>query len=652
MSKSKAGRFWEAVQIPNPWCRSPDCYCLANIIEVSLRKTKAGSMADRPSKPSNVSATAAELVARLRFAPQMLMMVRAFWASPERNKILLLSTALAVVIGATAFGQVKLNAWNQPFYDALAHKDLHGFFKQLKVFGIIASGLLILNVAQAWLNQTTKVMLREGLVRDLFEEWLKPRRAFHLVNAGEMGTNPDQRIHEDARHLSELSADLGIGLLQSSLLLGSFIGVLWILSQNVVFQVSGRSFSVPGYMVWCALVYAGTASWLSWRVGRPLIDLNAKRYSREADLRFALVRLNEHSDSVALYGGEQHEKQRLIIELEHVLRAMRRIVSASTRLTWITAGYGWFTIIAPILVAAPGYFGGDLSFGGLMMVVGAFVQVQGALRWFIDNFNTIADWRATLLRIASFRETVLTMDRLGATENRIAFVPATDGKFIFENLEVATPTGCTTLSEQHVEIAPGERVLIIGEPGTGKTTLFRAIAGLWPWGAGRIVLPSPDEVMFMPRQPYVPLGTLRAALAYPSPETAYKDEELVAALQSTGLDRFSSSLDRITRWERELTDDEQQSLVFARVVLHKPRWIVIDEVLDALEDDARNRVLNLFDAVLRDTAIIYIGRAETKRRFFKRVLHLIKRGVCFVPGPGAASIDPPGSSPAVLSKGR
>ena len=184
------------------------------------------------------------------------------------------------------------------------------------VFGVIAGGLLVLNVAQAWLNQTTKVKLREGLVCDLFDEWLKPRRAFHLVNAGEMGTNPDQRIHEDARHLTELTTDLGIGLLQSSLLLGSFIGVLWILSQNVTFHVSGRSFGIPGYMVWCALLYAGTASWLSWRVGRPLIQLNSERYAREADLRFALVRLNEHSDSVALYGGEQDEKRRLTAELE------------------------------------------------------------------------------------------------------------------------------------------------------------------------------------------------------------------------------------------------------------------------------------------------------------------------------------------------
>src|SRR5208337_2734257 len=484
-------------------------------------------------------ATAAALVAGLRLTPQMLMMFRAFLGSLQRTKLLLLGVAIVAVIGATAFGQVRLNAWNQPFYDALAHKNLRGFLDQLMVFGVIAGGLLVLNVAQAWLNQTTKVKLREWLVCDLFDEWLKPRRAFDLADAGEIGTNPDQRIHEDARHLTELTTDLSIGLLQSSILLGS-------LSRNVTFHVSGLSFAIPGYMVWCALLYAGTGYWLSWRVGRPLFQLNSERYAREADLRFALVRLNEHIDRVALNAGEENEKQRLTGTLEDVLKVMRRMVSATTWLTCITAGYGWVTIIAPIIVASPGYFGGDLSFGAMMMVVGAFIQVQQALRWFIDNFITIADWRATLLRIASFRETVVTMDRLGATENRIEFVEAAGGMISFENLEIATPKGCTTLSERHVEIAPGERVLIVGESGSGKTMLFRAIAGLWPWGSGRIAL--------------------RAALAYPSPETAYTDEQIMAVLQSAGLNRLSSSLDRIARWDRELTDDEQQCLVFTRLL--------------------------------------------------------------------------------------
>ena len=591
---------------------------------------KAAPHADRSSKASNALATGP---VGARLAPQVITMLRVLWGSPQRTKILLLGVSLVVVIGSTAYGQITLNAWNRPFYDAIGRRDLHGFLVQLMVFGVIAGLLLVLNVAQAWLNQATKVKLREGIVRDLFNEWLKPRRAFRLVNAGEMGSNPDQRIHEDARHLAELTADLGIGLLQSSLLLGSFIGVLWILSGSIPLQVSGRSYAIPGYMVWCALVSAGTGSWLSWRVGRPLIELNTERYAQEAELRFQLVRLNEHIDAVSLSGGEEDENRRLTAQLKNVLHVMWRIVNASTRLTWVTAGYGWFTIIAPIMFAAPGYFAGDLSLGSLMMAVGAFNQVQQTLRWFIDNFSTIADWRATLIRIASFRQMVVTMDTLGATENQIEFVQAPADKCIFENLQVATPTGCIVLGERHVEIGLGDHVLIVGEPDTGKTLLFRAIAGLWPWGSGRVALPSSDGVMFMTRQPYVPLGTLRAALTYPSSEIVYKDEELVAALQSAGLNRLSSSLDRIARWERELTDDEQRWLVFTRALLHKPRWLVIDEALESLDDDARKRIIGLCKDQLRDAAIIYIGRPETKSHFFKRVLHLIKdpHGTCFIP---------------------
>ena len=386
-------------------------------------------------------------------------------------------------------------------------------------------------------------------------------------------------------------------------------------------------------MVWCALTYTGTASWISWLIGHPLAQLYADRYAQEAELRFALVRLNEHIDSVSLYGGEEGEKQHLITELNDILRIMRQIVGTHHTAYVHHSGLRLVHNHCPHPDRRPGYFGGNLSFGALMMAVGAFIQVQQSLRWFIDNFSTIADWRATLQRVAGFRETVINMDQVGAAETHIEFVKVPGNQVTFENLEIATPSGCTMLSEQYVQIALGEHVVIVGAPGTGKTLLFLAIAGLWPWGSGRVALPSTDGVMFVPRQPYVPLGTLRAAVAYPSPETAFKDEEVTAVLQRAGLDRLSSSLDQIARWDKELSDEEQQCLVLTRVLLHKPRLVVIDEALDPLDDDARNRVLRLLNDELKDAAIINIGRPETESHFFTRVLHLVKdpQGRCFLP---------------------
>jgi putative ATP-binding cassette transporter len=565
-----------------------------------------------------------EEIANSGLVPQLDMMVRALWSAPVRNTLFLLSGALFLVVAVTAYGQIRLNTWNQPFYDALSHRDFAQFLVQLGVFGLIAGALLVLNVAQRWLSETLKLRLRQGLGRDLIQHWLQPGRAFRLSLAGPMGVNPDQRMHEDARHLTELSADLGIGLLQSSILLVTFVAVLWSLSNDFVFHLGDRHFAIPGYMVWAAIVYSGSASLLSYWVGRSLVDRNAQRYAREADMRFSLVRVNEHIDAIALSAGEADEERRIEIDLAAVLAATGRLVTGLTNLTWITAGYGWFTLVAPILAAAPLYFAGNISFGGLMMASGAFIQVQSSLRWFVDNFSTIADWRATLLRVASFRRAVIDTDVLHDVQSRIAFVTGDPGKISIEDLEIASPAGATMLEEKKIEIKAGERVLIVGESGTGKTLLFRALAGLWPWGAGRVAHPRGEELLYMPRTPYFPPGTLREVLAYPSTTDAFKEAAFANALIRLKLERLVPLLDVSQRWDRELSEDEQQTLAFARVLLHSPPWVLMDEVLDSLDEDTQQRVIDIFDKDLAGTGIIDIGRAETREHRYARILHLVR----------------------------
>lgn len=562
-------------------------------------------------------------IARARLVPQVGMMLRAAWASPVRNTLLWLAGVIFVIIVATAYGQIRLNRWNQPFYDAVERRDFEAFLMQLGVFGIIAGALLVLNVFQRWLTETLKLKLREGLTLDLVDLWMLPRRAFRLASAGPIGVNPDQRMHEDARHLTELSADLGIGLLQATILLLSFVSVLWALSSNFAFVVDGRVFSVPGYMVWAGILYAGSASLLSYFVGRNLVRRNAERYAREAELRFSLVRVNEHIDAISLAGGEAEEARRIKVNLAAVLSAMRGLVIGHTNLTWVTAGYGWLTTVAPILVAAPLYFSGRVSFGGLMMAAGGFLQVQSSLRWFVDNFDTIADWRATLLRVATFRRAMLVSDTLHDAAGRIAYEHGSSDAMTLENLEIASPMGCTMLNERKVEIKPGEHVLVAGDAGSGKTVLFRALAGLWPWGTGRIALPRSETIFFMPRRPYLPPGTLRDVLAYPRNAKNVEAHAFNDALARVGLPRLAPMLDRVSRWDQDLNWDDQQKLVLARLLIHRARWMVLDEVLDSIDGETRARALEILSKDLEDAAIVHIGRSSAADPSFTRVIRVV-----------------------------
>jgi putative ATP-binding cassette transporter len=557
---------------------------------------------------------------------ELRMILRALAGSSVRKRLLGLGASVTVVVIATSYVQILLNRWNKPFFDALSRRDLHDFLFQLGVFFIIAGALLVLNVGQRWLVETLKVRLREGLVQDLLRDWLMPRRAFWLANAGPMGVNPDQRIHEDARKLCELSADLGSGLLQSAILFCSFAGVLWVLSSTFNFRIAHHDYAVPGFMLWAAVLYASAGSLMSYWVGGSLINRNADRYAREADLRFSLVRINEHLDGIALAGGEEDERRRVEMHLGNVLAATRRLVSGLTNLTWVTAGFGWVTTVAPILVAAPLYFSGKITFGGLMMAAAAFTQAQSSLRWFVDNFSTIADWRATLLRVASFRQALTTAADVHDFETSIAYADGDAGTMTIEDLEVSSPDGGEELKERSVVIHPGERVLIIGAPGTSKTLLFRALAGLWPWGSGRVTRPKDETIVYLPRgTPYLPRGTLREVLAYPYEAGKFGTDAYTHALERLGLDRLQPLLDVMRRWDRDLSQDEQLALAFARIQLQVPAWVLIDDTIGSLDDEARTRIVDVFHHELARTSVIHIGRAaEAHDPLFSRVLHLVK----------------------------
>jgi putative ATP-binding cassette transporter len=584
-------------------------------------------------RSTDIPGTASEgETAHLGLRRQVALLGRTIFGSLVGKKLVLLIIALILVVGATAYGQIRLNNWNRPFYDALSRRDLRDFLFQLGVFFLIAGFLLAVNVAQRWLVETLELTMRQGLVVSLLNDWMLPRRAFWLANAGVMGVNPDQRIHEDARKLCELSADLAVGLLQASILFLTFAGVLWGLSKGFVFRVGDRDYTVPGFMVWAAMLYASLGSLLSYLVGRGLIGRNAQRYAREADLRFSLVRVNEHVDDISLASGEADEKRRIEMHLGNVLAATRRIVMGHANLTWITAGFGWVTIVAPILVAAPLYFSGKVTFGGLMMAAGAFSQAQSSLRWFVDNFSSIADWRATLLRVANFRHALLSVHEPRGFESRIDYSEGAAGTIAIDDLQIVSSANADRLKETKVLVKAGERVLILGAPGTGKTQLFRALAGLWPWGTGHVARPAGEQIFYLPRgTPYMPRGTLREVLAYPMKAESFAAEAFNRVLYRLGLERLAPLLDTTHRWDRELSQDEQLCLAVARILLQAPPWVLIDGTFGMLDDDVLDIVIDVFTTELKSTAIIHIGGPAQAHPLFTRTLHLVKAP----PGSGA-----------------
>jgi putative ATP-binding cassette transporter len=542
-------------------------------------------------------------------AAQLWCLLRALGRSRYRKRLGLLALGLFIVVCANTYGQIRLNFWNGSFYDTLERRSFWALGDELLTFLIIVGGLLTLVVAQTWLQETIKVRLREWLTHDLLDDWLAPKRAYLLSHAGDVGVNPDQRMQDDARQLAELTASLAFGLLQSSLLLITFVGVLWGLSSQVVFAFHGKSFSIPGYMVWCAILYAAMGSWLT-------------------------------SESIALHRGEHDERRIMNGTVNGVVGIGQQIAHGIARLTWVTSGYGWLAIIVPILVASPGYFMGAMSLGGLMMVVGAFNQVQQSLRWFVDNFPTIATWRATLFRVMAFRDAMAKLAAAPKPARRIEIVPHPAGRLAFFRLRIAQPEGVTEFETPRVEIGRGERVLIASPPSADKSRLLRAIAGLWTEGDGRILLPDPAAMMFVPARPYLPLTTLRAAVTYPNDSAAFADAAVTAALERVGLDHLVPRLAEQERWDKLLSSDEQHRLALARLVLHAPQWVIFEDTAAGMSEEHCYLIRTLFAEELAGSAVIGCAGSPALAGFYTRTLSQRHHGVESRPLPERVRLAP------------
>ena len=416
--------------------------------------------------------------------------------------------------------QIRLNLWNKSFFDALEAKDWPAFIATMWLFALLASASMGIAVYQVYLKQLLQLRWRRWLTARLVEGWLANGHHYQVNFIGTGVENPDQRIAENTHFATDMAVEFTLGILNALLTLVSFLGILWTLSGVLHVSVGATVLEVPGFMVGAALLYASIGTSVTYFVGRPMIMANILQNKAEADYRFALMRLRENSEGIALIRGEEDEREGLTGFFGQVYAATKHLMRTQRRLMWLTSAYGMVGMVYPTLVASPLYFAGAMTLGGLMQTGAAFGQVQSGLNWFVDNFPRLAEWRSHITRVLEFEQALHTTGEASLESGETANITVTealpgsdDAEFLsFDDLQIAHADGSIVIGETTTLIRKGEKVLITGESGSGKSTLFRAIAGLWPWGMGTIQVPPRSEIMFMPQRPYLPLGTLRAGL--------------------------------------------------------------------------------------------------------------------------------------------
>jgi putative ATP-binding cassette transporter len=534
----------------------------------------------------------------------------------------LLAAIIALNLGSV-YLLVLLNDWNRTFYDALQEKNQAVFWTQLGRFTYLAFALIVVAVYRFWLTQLLEMRWRAWMTRHYLGRWLKGNAFYRMELArfsGEAAApdNPDQRIQEDLNLFTSATISLSMGLLNAVVTLVSFVGILWTLSGTFSFELGGTTYAIPGFMVWAAIAYCLVGSLITHRIGRVQIPLNFRQQRLEADFRHHMVRVREYSEAIALDRGQGVERGHLDVRFSHVLANWLQLLKAQKNLTWFTSFFGQAAVVFPFLVAAPRFFSGAIQLGELMQISSAFGQVQDSLAWLIDNYSSLASWRATADRLTSFEQNVTAQEGLAAGADMSA-----GDELSTQGLDLALPSGAALLGGLALHARAGDHVLVKGPSGSGKSTLFRAIAGIWPYARGHVTVPA--DTMAIPQQPYFPDGRLRDALAYPEPATRYDDEALRQALDDALLPQLKARLDDEDAWGQKLSGGERQRLALARVFLKNPRWVLADEATAALDGEAEQvlyrRLVERIDK--RNGGLISIAHRPALEAFHDRRWELV-----------------------------
>jgi putative ATP-binding cassette transporter len=544
--------------------------------------------------------------------------VRGWWRGPGARRAWGLTLGLAGLVLANIGVNLALNGWNRHFFDALERRDGPTILSAMGLFiGLVAAvaGVGVLIVVT---RETLQVRWREWLVGHLSALWLGRERYYRLGLAGLEPSNPEHRIAEESRLSTEPVVDFAIGLLNAGLTVVAFVGILGAVGGAI--EVGGVA--IPAYMTLAAIAYGALVSGLTALAGRPLIAAAAAKNEAEARFRYELTRLRENAESVALVRGAGDEGRVLERSYADLVARWLRVVGLHGRLTWITNGSGALVPVVPILLAAPKYLSGELSLGAVTQLAAAFVQVQVAFAWLVENYKAVAQWYASARRLAALVAAARDLDADGAVPGGIEVLRIPDGRVALQGLVVRGRDGRPLVAPIDLVIRPGEKVLVTGESGIGKSTLVRAIAGLWPWGEGRILLPE-GAVAFVPQRAYLPLGTLRGALLYPAPDAAIDDAEIVETLVACGLAHLAPRLDGPERWDAILSGGERQRLAFARLFLQRPVLVVMDEATSALDEGFQARLMGALRERLPEATLLSIGHRPGLEHFHDRRFALV-----------------------------
>ncbi|CAG9213208.1 ABC transporter ATP-binding protein [Paraburkholderia caribensis] len=557
-------------------------------------------------------------------------LIKPYWVSEDRWKARgLLALVIAMNMTMVA-ANVWFNSWQRTFFDAIQQYNYPVFKYSLLQFTVIALALILLGSYRTYFRQMLEFRWRQWLTNRYLNDWLGDR-AYYRIERDNLADNPDQRVSADLQGLASASLNLSLGLLSTTVTLFSFIVILWNLSGAFAFHMFGTEFSIPGYMVWAALIYAAVGSWVTHKVNHPLVSINYQQQRVEADFRFSLIRIRENADQIALYQGERSEEQQLKGVFSHIRENWRLIMRFTRRFNIVVISYSQLAIVFPYIAAAPKYFSKSISFGMYQQVTGAFGTVSDSFSWFVNNYDSLAEWRATVNRLREFHRVMrsqhLHESVVEGTAHGGINVHVTDTDSIeVTNLRLQRPNGEPMANVGSFTIAPKTRWLVRGPSGAGKSTLMRTLAGLWPFGEGTIEKPADAKLLFIPQRSYLPIGTLKAALCYPSEASAYSDEACRDVLAVCRLPELAERLGESAHWERSLSPGEQQRLAAARALLQQPDFLFLDEATSALDPENESIIYNALIERLPNAAIVSVAHRKTLEAFHDHTL-FIERAV-------------------------